>query len=162
MSSLQRYYIVTNMTIAWQRLAKHVPERYAVNKDRRPLLDNGFGYHGITSVSDTETVLEPLKAVIYVRFCRNYKRRPLCQTSQWVSRRRVISQPQELINEPATVELLTKFKPHGRWELGLTRKRWRRSMVISLIHEKEEEKGERWKRKSIYVCNLYKHGLTEI
>jgi hypothetical protein len=30
------------MTIAGQRLAKHVPERCAVNKNRHPLLDNGF------------------------------------------------------------------------------------------------------------------------
>jgi hypothetical protein len=33
--------------------AKHVHERYAVKEIRRPLLDNGFGYHGITSVSST-------------------------------------------------------------------------------------------------------------
>jgi hypothetical protein len=33
------------MTIARQRLAKYVPDRYAVNKNRRPLLDNGFGEH---------------------------------------------------------------------------------------------------------------------
>jgi hypothetical protein len=33
------------MTIARQRLAKHVPERYAVNMNRRPLLYNGFGHH---------------------------------------------------------------------------------------------------------------------
>jgi hypothetical protein len=45
--------IVTNMTIARQWLAKHVPERYAVNKKRRHLLDNGFHYDGITSVSVT-------------------------------------------------------------------------------------------------------------
>jgi hypothetical protein len=31
-----------HMTVTRQRLAKHVPERYAVNKNRRPLLDNGF------------------------------------------------------------------------------------------------------------------------
>jgi hypothetical protein len=30
------------MTIARQWLAKHVPESYAVNKNRRPLLDNGL------------------------------------------------------------------------------------------------------------------------
>jgi hypothetical protein len=34
---------VTNITIAGQRLAKHVPEHYAVNKNRCPLLDTGFG-----------------------------------------------------------------------------------------------------------------------
>jgi hypothetical protein len=39
--------------IARQRLAKHVPEHYAVNENRRPLLDNGFGYHGSTGVSGT-------------------------------------------------------------------------------------------------------------
>jgi hypothetical protein len=38
--------IVTNMTIVRQRLANHVPERYAVNKNRSPLLVNGYGYHG--------------------------------------------------------------------------------------------------------------------
>jgi hypothetical protein len=30
------------MTIARQPLAKHVPERYAVNKNRRQLIDNGL------------------------------------------------------------------------------------------------------------------------
>jgi hypothetical protein len=35
--------IVTNITIDRQRLAKHVLERYAVNKNGRALLDNGFG-----------------------------------------------------------------------------------------------------------------------
>jgi hypothetical protein len=44
---------VTNMTIARQRLTKHISELYAVNKNRHPLLDNGFGHHGITSVSVT-------------------------------------------------------------------------------------------------------------
>jgi hypothetical protein len=32
--------------IVRQRLAKHVPEHYAVNKNKRPLLDSGFSYHG--------------------------------------------------------------------------------------------------------------------
>jgi hypothetical protein len=82
------------MTIAKQRLAKQVPERDAVNKNKRPLLDNGFGehafpwqrfathvgYHGNKHVSDTTdtwtTVLEPLEAVIYIRLARGYKRRP--------------------------------------------------------------------------------------
>jgi hypothetical protein len=67
------------MTIARQRLAKHVPERYAV-KNRRPLLDNRFGYHGIRHVSvtthTTTTVLEPIKVVISTRFSQGYKRRP--------------------------------------------------------------------------------------
>jgi hypothetical protein len=48
---------ITVLSIMWliarQRLAKHVPERYAVNEDRRPLLDNVFGYHGIAGVSGT-------------------------------------------------------------------------------------------------------------
>jgi hypothetical protein len=52
---------------ARQRLAKYVPQRYAVNENRRPLLDNVFGYHGITGVSDTtqtwNTVAEPLGLV---------------------------------------------------------------------------------------------------
>jgi hypothetical protein len=38
------------MAPARQRLAKYVPERYAVNKNRRLLLDNRFGYHGIIHV----------------------------------------------------------------------------------------------------------------
>jgi hypothetical protein len=67
--------IVTNMIVARQRLAKHVPERYAVNKNRRPLLDNGFRYHGTARVSDATTVLEPLRAVISIRFFRSYRRR---------------------------------------------------------------------------------------
>jgi hypothetical protein len=58
--------------IARQRLAKHVLERYVVNEYRRPLLDNGYGYHGITGISGTtETwtaVVEPLEAVISIRF----------------------------------------------------------------------------------------------
>jgi hypothetical protein len=37
------------------------------------LLDNGFGYDGITSVSDV-SVLERLMAVISVLFSRSYKR----------------------------------------------------------------------------------------
>jgi hypothetical protein len=41
------------LRIVRQRLAKHVPERYAVNENRRPLLDNGFDCHGITGVSGT-------------------------------------------------------------------------------------------------------------
>jgi hypothetical protein len=43
------------MTIARQRLAKHVPESYAVNKNRSQLLDNGFGYHGIRSEDNNST-----------------------------------------------------------------------------------------------------------
>jgi hypothetical protein len=53
--------IVTNMTIARLLLAKHVPRRYAVNKNRRPLLHNRFGYHGIRGVPVTTAVLEPLR-----------------------------------------------------------------------------------------------------
>jgi hypothetical protein len=34
---------LTTMTVAGQRLARQVPERYAVNKNKRPLQDNGFG-----------------------------------------------------------------------------------------------------------------------
>jgi hypothetical protein len=49
-------------------------------KNRRPLLDNGFGYHGSTHVSDTThiwtTVVETLDAVISTQFSRSYKRRP--------------------------------------------------------------------------------------
>jgi hypothetical protein len=68
------------MTIARQRLAKHFPERYAVNKNRRPLLDNGFDYHGNRHVPMTKrtwtTVLEPFKGVISTRFAEGYKTRP--------------------------------------------------------------------------------------
>jgi hypothetical protein len=73
-------YIVTNMTTARQRIAKHVLEPYAVIKNRRPLLDNGFGYHGIRHVPvttrTTATVLVPFKVVISTRFAQGYKRRP--------------------------------------------------------------------------------------
>jgi hypothetical protein len=57
--------------ISRQRLAKHVPERCAVNENRRPLLDNRFGYV-ITSLSGTSQtwtgVMEPLEAVISISF----------------------------------------------------------------------------------------------
>jgi hypothetical protein len=70
---------MTNMTTARQRLAKHFPERYSVNKNRRPLLGNVFGYHGIIHVLLTRRartkVLEPFKAVITNRFAEGYKRR---------------------------------------------------------------------------------------
>jgi hypothetical protein len=58
------------MTIARKRLAKHVAKSYAVNKNRRPLLDSGFGYHGIRHVpvtTRTTTVLETFKAVISIQ-----------------------------------------------------------------------------------------------
>lgn len=42
-----------NRPTARQRLAKHVPKRYAVNENRRPLLDNGFGSHEIAGVCGT-------------------------------------------------------------------------------------------------------------
>jgi hypothetical protein len=60
---------------ARQRLGKHVPERYAVNKNRRLLLDNGFSYHGTKDVSGT-TVAELSEAVISTRFAEGYKRKP--------------------------------------------------------------------------------------
>jgi hypothetical protein len=67
------------VSTARQRLAKHVPDRYAVNVIWRPLLDNGFGYHGITGVCGTTQtrteVLEPLKAVISILFSQSYKTR---------------------------------------------------------------------------------------
>jgi hypothetical protein len=46
-------HTVTSISSARQRLAKPVPQRYAVNKDRRSLLHNGFSYHGTKHVSDT-------------------------------------------------------------------------------------------------------------
>jgi hypothetical protein len=68
------------MTIARERLAKHVPVCYAVNKSRRPLLDNGFSYHGIRHIPVTtrmtSTVLESFKAVISIWFAQIYKRKP--------------------------------------------------------------------------------------
>jgi hypothetical protein len=70
---------VTNMTIDRQRWAKHVPELYAVNKNRFSLLDNGYGYRGIRQVpvtTRTTTVLEPFQAVISTRFAQGYKKRP--------------------------------------------------------------------------------------
>jgi hypothetical protein len=64
------------ITILWrfarQRLAKHVSERYAVNGNICPLLDNGFGYHSITGISGTtqtwRVVMEPLRVVVLIRF----------------------------------------------------------------------------------------------
>jgi hypothetical protein len=60
------------LRIARQQLAKYVPECYAVNENRRPLLNNGFGYHDITGVSDTTqtwtAATEPLEAVISIKF----------------------------------------------------------------------------------------------
>jgi hypothetical protein len=50
------------------------------------LLGNGFGYHGITGVSGKTqiwtAVLEPLKAVISIRFSGSYERRGICQTEE--------------------------------------------------------------------------------
>jgi hypothetical protein len=70
---------VTCISSARQRLAKHVSERYAVNKNRRPLLDNGFSYHGTKHVSGTThtyaTEAEPFKEVISTRFAEGCKRR---------------------------------------------------------------------------------------
>jgi hypothetical protein len=45
--------IVTCISSARQRLAKHVPEHYAVNKNKCSLLDSGFIYHGTKHVSGT-------------------------------------------------------------------------------------------------------------
>jgi hypothetical protein len=73
-------YIVTNVTTARERVAKHALERYTVIKNRRPLLDNGFDYHGIrhvpVSTRTTATVLKHFKAAISTRFAQGYKRRP--------------------------------------------------------------------------------------
>jgi hypothetical protein len=40
-------------SIARQRLAKHVPECYAVNENTRPFMVSGIGCHSITGVSRT-------------------------------------------------------------------------------------------------------------
>jgi hypothetical protein len=56
---------VTCISSARQRLAKHVPEPYAANKNRRPLLDNGFSYHGTKHVSGTT-----LRSVSF--YCLNF------------------------------------------------------------------------------------------
>jgi hypothetical protein len=105
------------MTIARQRLAIHVPERCAV-KNRRPLLDNGFSYHGIRHVPvttrTTTTVLESFEAVISTLFAQGYKRKP--EETKWhnvleaererkpVIERERMSQSQELIHWPGTVD----------------------------------------------------------
>jgi hypothetical protein len=72
--------IVTCISSTRQRLVKHVTERYAVNEDKRPLLDNEFSYHGKKHVSGTThtqtTEAEPFKGVISTRFAECYKRRP--------------------------------------------------------------------------------------
>jgi hypothetical protein len=56
-------YIATHMTIARQRFGKHIPEFTLLTIERRPLLDNGFGYHGTKHVSEIKdtltTVMEP-------------------------------------------------------------------------------------------------------
>jgi hypothetical protein len=64
-----------NMNILWriarQQLAECVPERYAVNENRRPLLDNGFSYHGFAGASGAtqtwKTVEKPLELVHSMR-----------------------------------------------------------------------------------------------
>jgi hypothetical protein len=38
--------IVTCVSSTRQRLATYVPERHAINKNKRSLLNNGFSYHG--------------------------------------------------------------------------------------------------------------------
>jgi hypothetical protein len=54
---------------ARQRFANHIPERYTVNENSRPLLDNGFGYHGTAGVSGTTqtwtAVMELLEPIPY-------------------------------------------------------------------------------------------------
>jgi hypothetical protein len=64
--------------IARQRLAKHVPELYAVNEDSRQLLGNRFGYHGIIGVSGTTqtwtAVMKPLQRWCVIGSPAFYKR----------------------------------------------------------------------------------------
>jgi hypothetical protein len=90
------------MTIATQRLAKHVPENYAAKKNTRPLLDNGFGEHAFPWQSfakhvgygeiDTRCrgngyadynrqIHVLLDSVFCIRFARGYKRREVCHTN---------------------------------------------------------------------------------
>jgi hypothetical protein len=61
------YVSFISWRIARQRLAKHVPEFYSVNENRRPLLDNGCGYHGFT-VADMNSSNGTLGGVISVKF----------------------------------------------------------------------------------------------
>jgi hypothetical protein len=63
-------YSVIYVNILWQRLAKDVPKRCAVNKGRRQLLGNGI-YHGIVGVSGRTQILnqvvESLEFVYSIR-----------------------------------------------------------------------------------------------
>jgi hypothetical protein len=98
--------IVTKMTTDRQRLAKHVPKGYPVNKNRRPLLDNGLGEHAFPwqrfgkHIGYCETdprsrdngyadynrrIHKLLDWVFCIRFARRYKRKAVCQTNQRVS-----------------------------------------------------------------------------
>jgi hypothetical protein len=73
------------MAIAREQFGKHHLKARIVDKNRRPLLDSGFGYHGIKHVSDTTrmwtTVLETLGVVISVWFSWSYKRRRIARLS---------------------------------------------------------------------------------
>jgi hypothetical protein len=64
-------HIAANESLPGSKSAKHVPERYDVNEYRRPLLDNGFSYHGIAGVSGTtqtwNTVVECLELMDSMR-----------------------------------------------------------------------------------------------
>jgi hypothetical protein len=62
---------VTCISSARQRLAKHVPERYAITKNRRSLLDNAFSYHR-TNYGFGTMEAEPFKVVISTRFAGGY------------------------------------------------------------------------------------------
>jgi hypothetical protein len=116
------------MTIARQRLAKHVLERYAVNKNRRPLLRNGFvehafpwqrfakhvGYCEIDTRSRENGYADYnrrihvlLDWVFCIWFARGYKREQFARRIRERERERErasesvnewIGQPQELIN----------------------------------------------------------------
>jgi hypothetical protein len=96
----QAVYNVTHIGDARQQLAKHVPKRYAANKNRRPLLDNWFGYHGTKRVSGTthtyKTDADSLKAVSSIQFAWVYKMRPDQTKTERVNQLVRISQPQEL------------------------------------------------------------------
>jgi hypothetical protein len=52
-TGLSRLNTITCISSTRQRLVKHVPEGYAVNKHEWPLLAHGFCYHGTEHVSGT-------------------------------------------------------------------------------------------------------------
>jgi hypothetical protein len=89
----QHNHTVTCISSARQRLAKHVSKCYSFNKDRRPVLANGFAKHvpvrvGLVTMEIADfsvtkdkwtAVVEPLKTVFCIWFAQGYERRAVCR-----------------------------------------------------------------------------------